>query len=181
MFTYALTKRFVITTALTLVSILVPMSRTAMAADKPATTYNVDEPGRVPYQTGLNCTVDPNSTNARCTAQRGPVPAGRQLVIREVSLFLRLSGVNAGSGTQLLFGLGPNHQPHPFNVSVFNPLGNSGGHVQLLVFFEAGHTIDVDISLPFPVQFDPSAAQILFLRGYVVDCTVAPCSPQAHF
>ena len=135
-------------------------------AVRAALVSNVDEPGRIPYQTDQGC----NAATGICSAALPPVPAGKRLVITNVSgtaettqpngnlLLLRLSGSPETFIPTTFQGTNPS------NVFVFNQT--------VLKFYDAGATPTVELD---GTEGTPALARFT-LSGYLLDCTTGPCA-----
>jgi hypothetical protein len=140
----------------------------------PTPVVAVDEPGRVPFQTrvaGYNtdsCTVDPNY----CQFSAGTVPAGHRLIVKQIGVSAALSP----NPTWMLVQVGGNQHWVPYSL----PVTASGafGQVETLVYIDGGESID----LAFNSDGTPLTGfvQSMYIAGYMIDCTVSPCSPIAY-
>ena len=137
-------------------------------ATSPALTSNVDDPGRIAYQTAQEpeCTLNP------CDFSFPDVPAGHRLVIQHVSgelflaltpsaIFVRLAGT--GFLNRSVF-----FAPFVGRNSLFDQ--------SVLFYYDAGQVPGVEISL---AGTNFAGGQIVTLTGYLLDCTAVPCSATA--
>jgi hypothetical protein len=150
--------------------LFVTIPGTAAREPSPIETYNLDDSGRRAFQAGVTCEFPAPEGGSTCTAQIGPVPDGHRLVLREVSVALHLSGPN--ETTQVALALSGN--------TWILPLLWSAGSVPVLMYFDSGNMVDVAIRIPNDTVPIAGAAQTVTLKGYVVNCAVAPCGWALH-
>lgn len=149
-------------------------------AVRAALVSNVDDPGRIPYQYGGDCSFY-NDTS--CFVQGQPVPAGKRLVITHVSgdVSENLPGgslILPSLASSRLFAAGPIHFPVAY-------AGNDQTGLSRFVFNdETLMIVDAYDAFVFGVDLSavPSGRSILNFSviGYMLDCTAAPCAAVAH-
>lgn len=150
--------------------VTIPGTGTAAREPSPIQTYNLDDSGRRAFQAGVACEFPAPEGGSTCTAQIGPVPAGHRLVLREVSVVLHLWGPNETNQVALTLS---------GNTWIL-PLLWSEGSVPVLRYFDSGNLVNVAIRIPDDTVPVPGAAQTVTLKGYVVNCGVAPCGWALH-
>jgi hypothetical protein len=141
-------------------------------ATAPALFLNVNDPGRIPYQSELSSTCPADE----CFLTFPVVPTNHRLVIQHFSGEITFSGAPAPLGT-ILRGLGG-----PQSASMVTTSLPATGP------FHATTLFDHLVLLSFDAGKQPvaalSAPSILFaditLIGYMLDCTIAPCAAIAH-
>lgn len=160
------------------------LSNDAVAAVRPVFTENVDEPGRVPYQSFLQATRGAGSACGvnYCNFSLPVVPANKRLVITNISFTisleaaavvqnLRLAVLDSSFNTlsQFMVPFNPNAYPAD-SISSGNPRRYVGNE-QLKLYVEAGqtpsisfHTTGGALNTGWPNQF--------LVTGYLVDLTM---------
>jgi hypothetical protein len=150
---------------------------------QPAITSGMDDPGRVPYvsQAALgsqSCQLD------ECVFNFPSVPAGHRLVVQQLSGFIQF-----GSGTSLAARvatapLGSTSGEGEFTVNAIPNQGNNlaSFNQPYLAYFDGGQTpVVFVISINTLFRGAPfNDSEVVTLKGYLLDCTAAPCSPIAH-
>ena len=139
------------------------------AAVKAALVKNVDERGRSPYSAVLNCY---NPTGNACNASATAVPAGKRLVIEQVTA----SAVVPGGAKILSYQV---QVPSPGTSWVnlhmeFNGTDIGGADFfsvndPVLVYVEAGQTPGVEIGTNVP---GGSVSTVARLTGYLIDLSI---------
>jgi hypothetical protein len=156
-------------------------ARPLLAQVRAALVLNVDDPGRVAYQsvlegnTGTNCF----GNGGGCRFQFPVVPSGHRLVIQHVSAEI----VANANGVPASVGVGP--VTDGINALVFYATVQSGSFIQfdqpVLVYVDAGQIPQV---LIIPINGvdagSPNIGQIATLFGYMLDCSAGPCAAIAH-
>jgi hypothetical protein len=142
-------------------------------ATAPVLSLNVNDPGRIAYQSDLSLSC--NSTT-QCAGSFPIVAANHRLVIQHLngevafsgspsSLFVALRGNGTAQSTSIVTASLPAQNGFPA-VSAFDQ--------SILLYFDAGQ-------LPSAVV---DGNNFLFaeitLTGYMLDCTIAPCAAIAH-
>jgi hypothetical protein len=158
--------------ALVGIASLVSPIHAALAA--PSQVSNIDEPGRIPYQS-----VQAGKAGAQFVFQFPSVPAGHRLVIQHVSGFnlsfqltpsqhvrVRLFFADGGTAVGTSFFVPFSEQSVAFDQSV--QLYAQAGDAPL-VTVEADNAKDP--------TFDGG---LVVLTGYLVDCNAAPCAAIAQ-
>jgi hypothetical protein len=135
----------------------------AVGAPPVAEVRNVDDPGRIAYESQQQIGARQNSISFPV------VPTGHRLVIQHVSGLVdfqsAVSEVNAVVNSPE--GFSAFQPPFTKNITQFDQL------VQLYV--DAGNTPEVTVAADVPVNF-----AAVTLTGYLLDCTAAPCARIAH-
>ena len=154
-------------------------------ATNPVPTSNVDNPGRIPYQSTQIADTTCIGTSPSCVVFFPPVPSGHRLVVLHVSglagAATKPGQMNIGAGKQVS-GVGgvrvnslTNFAFQPFTVdTTFDQ--------SVLMYLDAGDIPGVD-ALTEEVN-GASSVNMTFLRinlsGYLLDCSVSKCVPIAH-
>jgi hypothetical protein len=147
----------------------------AQAPQTPATlalpTFNIDEPGRVPYYS----VVQGKCNGTVCTGTFNAIPAGHRLVVQHVGGQMSTlepvpdsTRVWVGMSNKMQFIAFPSA---PFISGVF--VGAFDQPVQF--YIDGGQTpvVDVHIGVSQLETFDP------ILIGYELDCSKVACAPLA--
>jgi hypothetical protein len=155
-----------------------------LAQIKAAFVQNVDEPGRIPYQssavfsqggggcTGPNCF---SCSGNRCTVNFAPVPGSKRLVVTSVLGFAYvdtpgvLQPIQLGNlfiPTLLQTGTFPGVLGASSNIVGVNTTGS------LLTAIDGGNTPTINLvsTTPFSPSNGPTNGQIT-VSGYLVDCS----------
>jgi hypothetical protein len=138
-------------------------------ATSPALTRNVDDPGRIAYQSSTTCVLD----STTCTFDFPPVPKNHRLVVQHVSVEL-LFGADA-RGAQISLGGGANGAVSSF-IAPPSFLHSSLFNQSVLQYYDAG-------SAPFVFAFadiSPSPDSLATISGYLLDCATTPCAAIAQ-
>lgn len=144
-----------------------------LAQIRAALVKNVDERGRIPYQSEVFCRST-TAGEAGCNARGPEVPAGKRLVVEHVSTSIRItSGVGftelfVSSGVSFGFGVTP--------ASYLQPLYLSSGfgadrYVQsgaILQYFEAGDIPAIHVSATAKASLE----LVGLISGYLVDLSI---------
>jgi hypothetical protein len=137
-------------------------------ATNPALTRNVDDPGRIAYQSTAACILDSNF----CGFDFPAVPKGHRLVVQHVSA--SLNGLNP-AGAQVSLSGGANGA-----VSSFLAPPSFQGVIQfdqpVLQYFDAGSAPSLGATADTTLLSVSSAT----IFGYLLDCTTTPCAAIAH-
>ena len=139
-------------------------------ATTPALTRSVDDPGRIAYQSAVECVADKTA----CFFQFPVVPKGYRLVVQHVSVGLGFGADAKGAQVQLEGG--------GIFLTSFNAPPSFLGRIQIdqpvLQYIDAGSE---------PLVFthsdiNPSAGSVsaASLSGYLLDCATTPCQPIAQ-
>jgi hypothetical protein len=148
----------------------IPTNGTSPSAAAP--TYDIDQPGRVPYQAHLRGS---GGGTSEIDFSFKPVPAGHRVVIQQVTGTLGLTGIPS-SDTKLSVYLSNNFAPgdasFTFLTAAFTGFVPSGWFSQAVQYYvDAGDQPQLRLFTPvFGFSFGD-----LTLIGYEVDCTAAPC------
>jgi len=146
----------------------------ANPATNPALTSSVDDPGRIAYESNVNCSV---FGGVFCTATFAAVPQGQRLVIQHISggllfvndprLVLVSTQGSPNQGISAFFASSPVSTTH----SLFDQAVQQ--------YFEGGSTPVVEIA-GLASDFEKDFPQSVTLTGYLLKCSAAtPCAPIA--
>ena len=139
-----------------------------LAQVRAALVSNVDDPGRIPYQTQqILC----STSFASCSVTLAPVLPGKRLVITNVSGSVDTSQPS-GYLVQPSLGGSPETLLTTTFQGSFAGLNSFVFNQTVLRFYDAGEAPIVSVDLGVN---SPSAARF-FLRGYLLDCMTAPCA-----
>jgi hypothetical protein len=128
-------------------------------------TRNVDDPGRIAYQSTVACVRDQNT----CAFHFSAVPKNHRLVVQHVSVSLGFLADARGALVTLEGGANGAFS------SFFAPpsfLEGSSVDQPVLQYFDAG-------SVPFvfaEADINPSSASTATISGYLLDCATTPCA-----
>ena len=135
-------------------------------ATEPALTRNVDDPGRIAYQTLAACLLD----SIACTFDFPAVPKNHRLVVEHVSGSLGFPAGHGG-GAQMTLDGGANGALSSF-IAPPSFLGTSLFDQPVLQYFDAGSapvlSAEADINL--------SANSLATISGYLLNCATTPCA-----
>ena len=145
----------------------------------PAVTIvsNMDDPGRIPYQS----TSTPQSCPAGGVGLCWPfpaVPAGHRLVIQHISGVLQYPSV---PNPLVVFVLDANYRA----INAFTPSVIPPGTTPALINFDQQVLMYVDASQTYSVEVWANGVATVgsvpvIVTGYLLDCTSAPCAAIAH-
>jgi len=152
-----------------------------MAQVRAAFVLNVDDPGRIAYQSILQVSNSTNcfATGGGCTFQFPVVPSGHRLVIQHVSANITANA----NGVPAFVAVGPvagGVLPSNFYATV-----QRGSFIDfdqpVLVYVDAGQIPEV-IVIPVNGVLTgcPNCGQVAALSGYMLDCSAGPCAAIAH-
>jgi hypothetical protein len=156
--------------------------RVTNSSSAPAIGSSVDDPGRVPYVSQAALGSQSCQLN-ECVFNFPPIPAGRRLVVQQVSGFIQL-GAGTSIAARVAMPLTSTSGQGEFTVNAIPDQGNNlasfnqpylayvDGGQSPVVFVISINTLFSSISL--------NASEAVTLKGYLLDCTAAPCSPIAH-
>ena len=143
----------------------------------PVFTSNVSEPARVAYQAQQSTVCSPTTYFVQCVANFTPIPAGKRLVVQNLSWFgvgypaatsaLLIVGAGQGQDRQSIFKFVPFTTYPYFNESVFSLDLNA-------TFYADPGPLSVTIDLYSVTTLDQNYS--VYLTGYLVDCAVASCA-----
>ena len=150
-----------------------PNVNVANPATAPALFLNVNDPGRIPYQ---SFAVGPNTCSNLCEIIFPAVPDGHRLVIQHVSVNSQISTASAVVQVVVAGGNGAN------SFFLVTPQGNSTlGFVDadqpVLEYVDSRQMPLVAIKLNLATFNGQPGATI---TGYMLDCTIAPCAAIAQ-
>jgi hypothetical protein len=149
-----------------------PNVNVANPATAPALFLNVNDPGRIPYQSTMAASFCQPS---RCEATFTAVPALHRLVIQHFSGFAEFSALPSGASAAL--------STLPF--SFFNAF-------ILPTPVPVANGFEVDFDQPAQLYYDAGQKPVATVNaafiasaeftviGYMLDCTIAPCAAIAH-
>jgi hypothetical protein len=150
------------------------------AAAQPLFFRNVEDRGRVPYQSINLVSPGASCSGQQCSFSSAQVPPGHRLVVEHISgafaitigttpKFITVS-VEHQSGAELLgFTLAP-----PFSG------GLTWFERPVLFYVDEGQFFTFNAGVDFASSFDSGANQTFAATGYLLDCTAAPCAPFAQ-
>jgi hypothetical protein len=128
-------------------------------------TRNVDDPGRIAYQSTVACVRDQNT----CAFHFSAVPKNHRLVVQHVSGALAFLADTTGA--QVVLEGGANGALSAF-IAPPTFLDASFFDQPVLQYFDAG-------SVPFvftEALINPSPASSAAISGYLLDCATTPCA-----
>jgi hypothetical protein len=149
----------------------------------PVLFLNVNDPGRIPYESYI--TLMTCGGDQVCDVQFGGVPGGDRLVVQHIAI---AGTVNTAStlafanvddiGTPGLPGFATIAQ---FPVPVIAQTSGASVIVDqpVLIYFDAGHAPAVAVHLNSASAIISTARVTLI--GYLLNCSIGPCAPVAHF
>ena len=139
-------------------------------ATNPALTRNVDDPGRIAFQSRAVCLLD----STACSFDFPAVPKNHRLVVQHVSGFLAFAA-GGGSGVQVTLNGGANGA---FSAFIAPPpfLGESLFDQPVLQYIDAG-SVPVLVAIADAMLDSNSSATI---SRYLLDCATTPCEAIAH-
>ena len=160
-----------------LVATLVQVANTSA---NPAIVSNMDDPGRIPYQSQV--LIDPNSpftcSSVDCEATFPTVPANHRLVVLHLAATFAFSSAPGQVNLEYAgaaFTGGLSSAPAALKNALFN---------QFLVQFDLPVQFYVDAGQSFLVKAQTSlglpVSGTVTATGYMLDCAAAPCSAIAH-
>ena len=150
----------------------------------PALNSSVDDRGRIPYQSevdGGSAGIPPVSCDQLigCSFKFGPVPTGHRLVIERVAGVLPTT-----LASQAFVSLSNPNSPLPGTVyAAFTvPTTFSAGYFDLptLVYIDSQQSVSVDVALTAGAAFPTGSFRRIIVKGYLLDCTAAPCAAIAN-
>jgi hypothetical protein len=136
----------------------------ANTASNPALTSRIDDPGRIPYQTEVECGV----TGKQCSFLFGAVPANHRLVIEHISGMAVFTTAPSFSAVFLNKNLSG-----PVMTQFYSPLTVGSGALfdqPVRVYLDQGQSYTVSLL----ADTAPSSGQFQ-VSGYLLDCNAAPC------
>lgn len=148
-----------------------PVSNTAAS---PVFAVNLDEPGRIPYQSTVSQTG--MCSGNQCFFEFGNVPPGHRIVVQHISGLVTLSATPAavivtaqnGSGISMMDFLAPIAG------------SNSAFDQDILFYVDAAQLIEVQV-ISLSAAFDTGGGtQHVTLTGYSLDCVAVACTAIAH-
>ena len=140
-------------------------------ATEPALTRNVDDPGRIAYQSLAACLLD----SIACTFDFPAVPKNHRLVVEHVSGVLVFAAGVAGRGALVTLDGGANAALSSF-IAPPSFLGESLFDQPVLQYFDAGSAP----LLSFTAEINLDSNSAATISGYLLDCATTPCSAIAR-
>ena len=146
-----------------------PNVNVANPATAPALFLNVNDPGRIAYQS-LN--TNPSCSVGQCLAFFPAVPSQHRLVVQHFSGLANFSAAPSFVNASL------NEQSGFFLSIILAPVIGSASRFDqpVLVYYDAGQQPFAELQA---VGATVTAATIT-LTGYMLDCTIAPCAAIAQ-
>jgi hypothetical protein len=149
----------------------------------PAIGSLMDDHGRIPYQSevdggSVGIPPVPCDQTVGCDFVFGPVPAGHRLVIE------RVTGVVPSTVAAQAFVILSNpNSPSPGTVyAAFTlPPTSTAGYFEVptLVYVDSQQSVDVTVAFS-GAGFASGFFRRVIVKGYLLDCTAAPCAAIAH-
>ncbi len=135
-------------------------------------TVNLDEPGRIPFQTTLH--QEGQCSGNECFFTFGFVPNGKRLVVT------RISGANTFDGTpsQVFVYANNGTAGSPLAVFIAPTAGVTAAFDhQTELYYDAGQFVQMQVA-PFPSNFlGDHAIQVMTIGGYMLNCSATtPCA-----
>jgi hypothetical protein len=149
-----------------------------LAQVRAALVQNVDDPGRIAYQsTAFGTNSEGTCSGNVCVFLWPPVPANHRLVAQHIQAANPLTSLSPAPGFQVFLAGGTSA-----GTSFYAPsLGVQSIFDQpTLAYYDAGSVPQADVFTSVGALFDPTASARLTLTGYLLDCSAAPCAPIAH-
>ena len=142
----------------------------------PAINSGMDDHGRIPYWSAVDGGFPVSGTNGY-QFTFGPVPSGHRLVIERVSAALDLSGQPTGT---ILVSMSPQigGPGTPSSYAAFVAPPTEFFDVPTLAYVDSQESVVIRIILSGGAPLGISNHVIV--RGYLLDCTAAPCAAIAH-
>ncbi|HXK01419.1 MAG TPA: hypothetical protein VMS37_03390 [Verrucomicrobiae bacterium] len=156
------------------VLVLLVFIATAAAQVRPALVKNTDEPGRLPYQNMLSFSGGDTScpTSTFCIVQFPAVPAGKRLVVEQITILAIVAG-----GAPNFLAFGDFFVTNEGNIAMVTPAFVAGGGIlsstfyfldrPVKVYYEPGTTPKVKIGAPGNFSLPSNMS----LHGYLIDAT----------
>jgi hypothetical protein len=148
-----------------------PNVNVANPATAPVLALNVNDPGRIPYQS----VVLANCSTRECVASFPAVPANHRLVIQHFAGVI--SFISGGPSNVIATVQSGDGSLAGSVVTATAPTSNGLETVfdlPVLLYSDAGQ-----VPMAFVEGANVSKPSIT-LTGYMLDCTIAPCAPIAH-
>ena len=155
-------------------------------ATNPVPTSDVDNPGRIPYQSIQRTDTTCFGTDPLCQVFFPPVPSDHRLVILHVSGLVgaqtKPTQVNIGAGRQRTTSDGRVHVDSLTDFARQAFTVDTSFDQSVLLYFDAGDIPGVD-ALTEEVN-GASSVNITFMKinlsGYLINCKVSKCEPIAQ-
>ena len=150
-----------------IVATAVPVVNTAST---PLPVNSINDPGRVPYQ-ATSTQLLPSQTGGTLTFVFAAVPSNHRLVIQHVSGYL---AVASGSTSAGIIGVAAGNTTAVSNF--FSPTlsGLNAFDAPILAIVDQGLQPEVTVYVP---TWPAASTELITLSGYMIDCSVAACSP----
>lgn len=152
----------------------------------PAIATSIDEPGRAPYVSsvldlGKNCGL-----GFECDFNFPQVPAGHRLVVQEFSGFIQLTFNPSAWIEVFLSASGATSSEGQFivNATSFGNTTFGGTRASFTqafhAYFDAGDTPVISVQARNSNFPSDNSTEVATLKGYLIDCTAAPCAAILH-
>jgi hypothetical protein len=156
------------------VALVVQVANTVL---NPALTSNVDNAGRIPYQSTVDRSGECSPTG--CSFSFPTVPAGHRVVVQHITAQLDFTGVPSSITLQT-----KSQQTGIFLSVFYPPLPQGGIPIVLfdkpqLYYVDSLQSVEVVVSVS-GTKFGGAQPEQMTLTGYELDCSNAtPCAPIA--
>lgn len=152
----------------------------------PDINSSIDEPGRAPYVSSVLDLGNSCGLGFECDFNFPQVPAGHRLVVQELSgfiqfyyspsawieVFMTASGATSSAGQFIVNGT-------TFGNTSFG--GTRASFTQPFhAYFDAGTTPVISVQARNATFPNDNSTEVATLKGYLIDCTAAPCSAIVH-
>ncbi|MGD0873192.1 MAG: hypothetical protein ABSB88_26910 [Bryobacteraceae bacterium] len=149
----------------------------------PAIVSDMNDPGRIPYQSQGVYSSSPSECNSYgCTLNFGPVPANHRLVVQHLSAEVNFNITPAPGqvsleyvGTGIAGGL--SNAPAAFNSPMAGGQFREAFELPVQFYVDQGQSFQVTILASNTLGF---LGGTVTASGYMLDCSAAPCSSIAH-
>jgi hypothetical protein len=159
-----------------------PNVNVANPATAPALFLNVNDPGRIPYQSEVN-SLGGGCTTSGCNFNFGPVPANHRLVVEHVTGSIIFTSAQSAAFVTVI----PSSGSFTIHSAFVAPI-TAGILGQNIAAFDQPVHFCVDPTQGFRVlidttflNFNTNAAHTVTVTGYLLDCTAGPCASIASF
>lgn len=152
-----------------------PTVNLASSATTPLFFRNVDDPGRIPYQSTVTTS---SCITYLCTWNFPAVPANHRLVVQHLSGYLVfkaatepfVAGIQSSSGNNTIGFLVP---------ATWANATTSGFDQPILDYFDGGSSFQAFVQGLSNIG-NPFATASITVTGYLLDCSAAPCAAIAQ-
>lgn len=152
----------------------------------PAIGSSIDEPGRAPYVSSVLDLGTACGLGFECDFSFPAVPAGHRLVIQELSGFIQFNYTPGVFVQVFLSATGASSSEGQFLVnSLTFGSASFGGSIASFTqpfhaYFDSGQTPVVSVQARNGTFPNDNSTEVATLKGYLIDCSAAPCAPIAH-